>query len=279
MHPAVAMTEDRGSFIIAWTGYELQGDTSSVYLQAFEYGGAAAGDETIVSASDYSYYQFPTVSVFRSTEPLNIAWQGGTTLSGVDAATNDYNVVIQSYALSTLSAVLPVELLSFSVKEEKGNAYLNWSTAWERLNEGFEILHSTNGQDWEVIGFVAGAGETEMVQYYNYTHTSLPAGTNYYQLRQLDYDGTASLSDIERVFVETQAEIKVYPNPANDYITVAMPYQQARLSIQTVDGKLAKLIDNYQAGQKLDIATLPSGIYLLTVNEGTVQQHFRLVKQ
>ena len=278
MHPATTMTDD-GVFVIAWTGYEGAGNESGVYLQAYEADGTAAGDETVVRTSDGTYYQFPALSVYSLAEPLNIAWQGGDILSGTDASSSDFDVVIQSYDLSDLSSALPVELLSFSATEINGEAHLAWSTVSEVTNEGFEILHSTDANKWKSIGFVEGMGNSEMIHSYKFIHASPSDGTNYYQLRQIDYDGITSFSDVERVFIASVQHVVMFPNPATDIVKFAMPYQQADMAIRNTNGQLVMQFTGYQSGQSINISELPSGIYTVTLNEGTVTENFKLLKR
>ena len=75
---------------------------------------------------------------------------------------------------------------------------LNWRTATETNNSGFEIERKLKNQEWLTIGFVQGKSTTTEIQNYNYVddYSSLPyEGTVLYRLKQIDYDGSFEYSE------------------------------------------------------------------------------------
>lgn len=118
-----------------------------------------------------------------------------------------YIMLIDNYSVSTVGydvdwggtsslgcepVVLPVELLDFKVSNQKTHNLLEWSTASEKNNDYFQIEHSIDGQNWQKIGEIKGAGTTTSNQYYSATHKDYPSEINYYRLIQVDYDGTVN---------------------------------------------------------------------------------------
>ena len=87
---------------------------------------------------------------------------------------------------------LPVSLISFTGASLGENIRLNWSTASEQKNSHFEILRSADGKTFENIGTVQGNGTSSEQHFYSYTDRSPLAGVNYYRLKQVDYNGTAT---------------------------------------------------------------------------------------
>lgn len=84
-----------------------------------------------------------------------------------------------------------VELLSFTGNINDGDVHLNWATATEINNRGFEIMRSNlNENFWQTIGFVPGHGTTTEPQYYYFKDEFLSTGIYRYKLKQIDYDGT-----------------------------------------------------------------------------------------
>jgi len=71
-----------------------------------------------------------------------------------------YAGTMDGVARSTNSTVIPVELVSFSATLLDINVKLDWSTATETNNSGFEILRSNKKDEWNTIGFVPGNGTT-----------------------------------------------------------------------------------------------------------------------
>jgi len=102
---------------------------------------------------------------------------------------------------SDCDASLPVELLYFNAKPKNDQyAQLNWATATEINNDGFEILRSTDGVDFEFIGWVSGNGNQTSIHEYSYEDYSIEKGiTYYYQLKQIDYDGQFEFFNIESI--------------------------------------------------------------------------------
>lgn len=181
---------------------------------------------------------------------------------------NDSNGVpdyLQSGALVTL----PVEYVYFRAKEENGNVHLTWATAVEINNDRFEIEHSINGEAFSTIGTVAGQGDTNEVQEYIYTHSSPSYGANYYRLRQVDYDGTDSYSDMKLITVSILGNISitVYPNPSSDIIHVNADAAISSIKITALDGRTA-FSRSYQQvviSDTINIAEISSGIYIVRV--------------
>lgn len=106
-----------------------------------------------------------------SGDPFNLTWGGS---AGLDCTT----------------VPLPVELLSFSVSNQKTHNLIEWTTASEKNNDYFQIEYSTDGSNWQVIGELKGAGTTNSEQFYSSTHFEYRSTINYYRLVQVDYDGT-----------------------------------------------------------------------------------------
>ncbi len=107
---------------------------------------------------------------------------------------------------------LPVELSSFSVNTVEGvKAQLNWETATEVNNYGFEIERSivseedafeTESYDWEKVSFVEGHGNSNSTKIYSFTDKNLVGGSKFvYRLKQIDIDGTFEYSDVVEIEV------------------------------------------------------------------------------
>lgn len=117
--------------------------------------------------------------------------------------------------------LVPVELISFSASAQNGTVRLNWSTATETNNRGFEIerkpAEETDG--WVNAGFVNGAGTTTSVRKYTFEDIPPKSGKYVYRLTQIDYDGTRRELATEEVDHNTKESFYLsqnYPNPARD---------------------------------------------------------------
>ena len=106
---------------------------------------------------------------------------------------------MDNFELFEVTTLLPVELLSFDVTPINNQyARLEWVTASEINNDGFEVLRSTDGENFKVIGWVNGNGNQTTITEYTYEDYSIEKGiTYYYQLKQIDYDGQYEYFNIE----------------------------------------------------------------------------------
>ncbi len=128
-----------------------------------------------------------------------------------------------SYVAIYSSTPLPITLLNFTVYPVGDNAQLNWTTSMEENNKGFEIQRSSNNADWNVIGFVNGAGNSETQRNYQYLDPNLAAGTYYYRLRQVDLDGHSQFSKTVPVTFKGSMTLELKqnrPNPFNNSTTI-----------------------------------------------------------
>jgi hypothetical protein len=112
---------------------------------------------------------------------------------------------------------LPIELIFFNAIAEDDNVRLEWLTATEINNDFFEIHKSTDGITWQVIGTIKGSGNSNTPLMYNFIDNTPTQGHNYYQLYQIDYDGTLHKKKLAYIHIGEvipTKNIAIYPNPA-----------------------------------------------------------------
>ena len=153
----------------------------------------------------------------------------------------------------------PIELKSFTAKEDNGSIRLNWTTASETNNKGFEIQRSKDGKEWEVIGFVDGQGDSRGEINYEFTDKS-PKKINYYRLNQIDFDGNNKYSNVVSVELKKDNNISVFPNPTNDFLNVTALNSNTDYYIYD---KLGKVVSTGRTSGKIDVSSLASGVYYI----------------
>jgi hypothetical protein len=175
---------------------------------------------------------------------------------------------------------LPVEFLDFTARRApKQRVSLDWKTATESGNSHFIIERSRDGLEYEVLGEVAGAGTTSEEQSYSFLDEEPLAGPNYYRLRQVDFDGTESFSEVRLVKVDLGDgfSIRPFPNPAVNELylddfsggQVVILDQRGRLLLEAV----------LNEGQALDVSQLPAGFYFLRSSSREGVQTVKWMKQ
>jgi len=180
----------------------------------------------------------------------------------------------------TLVAV-PVELTSFTATANGNDVTLQWQTATEENNSGFEIFRSLQKDNsWKQIDFIEGNGTTTEKNDYSYIDENLPAGSYSYKLVQIDFDGTRNETEIVSVEIENQPTAysltQNFPNPFNPSTTIQYTIPQSgevRLSVFNGLGEEVKTLVNETKGPgvyevEFSANDFPSGIYFYKIQAG-----------
>ena len=198
-----------------------------------------------------------------------------TTMESTGCSGDDYYFEFFTGSFSTFylfssDALLPVELTTFEARAiEKQRVQLDWMTATETDNDRFEVEHSTDGQTFTQLGAVAGAGGSSEEQWYDFVHETPISGLNYYRLRQIDFDGTETLSEVRVVEMTGLSQVSVYPNPTVDELWLK-GFAGGNVRVLDAQGRTV-LGQSLLEGQSLNVRALPSGIYLLQLPTETLR--------
>lgn len=163
----------------------------------------------------------------------------------------------------TKMITIPVTWLSFDAKLVNKVVQLDWKTATESNSSHFEIERSINGYQFENIGRVKAAGNSNSITSYNFTDRLPVKGMNYYRLKQVDLDGVFNYSEIRKAEIKTGLPLfALYNSPSNgSAIMVKTTNTPAFLGIFDIAGKKLKEITIVNHTQQIDLSALPSGIY------------------
>ena len=175
-------------------------------------------------------------------------------------------------------ATTPVELTTFQAeKVADSQSLLTWSTASELNNDRFEVERSVDGVNFEMIGEVAGNGTTTVAQDYDFVDARPAIGTNYYRLRQVDYDGAFEYTDVKHLqFGDIQQSFSAFPNPVSDQLYLTTPFVGDSSVEINVFNNLGQLVlqQSFGAGVRhtLNTVDLPNGLYLVQATIG--KEHY-----
>ncbi len=159
---------------------------------------------------------------------------------------------------------LPVELVNFDAYRQGDVAYLSWQTASEINNSHFNVQRSLDGENFETIGKLDGAGNSTQLLNYQFVDSN-PSLRNFYRLEQVDFDGTPTLSDIRVVDFDGSGDIAVYPNPATNYVSVQTSLKGYGFKVYDLSGKLIFYQTSAQGNEQIDVSELSKGIYIYEV--------------
>jgi hypothetical protein len=266
-----------GSTVVVWSPANYTPGTTYLIASQLVFIPGAANDSAYLWVNPVLNGTIPTpdvatVQLGASTDPVDVGrfavrQSGGTPESFIDGI---------RVGTTWAASVLPVKLINFNAQLQGKQTMLTWTTASEVNNQGFEIQKSADGENFETIGFVKGAGNANQVK--RYTFTDENNAHAYYRLKQVDFDGQFEYSNIVAV---GQAEITVAltPNPFNNSIEVNGNSNITSVEIIDVTGKtrLATMVNGTQAA--INTEDLSNGIYLMRINNGTTSITKRILKQ
>ncbi|OQY74626.1 MAG: hypothetical protein B6D44_03895 [Ignavibacteriales bacterium UTCHB2] len=196
------------------------------------------------------------------------------------------------------NGIVPVELVSFSLSVIDNDVILNWQTATETNNSGFEVLKKkladrSQESEWENIGFVPGHGTTTETQYYSFIDNQVNPGKYQYRLKQIDYDGKFEYSKTIEVEVSSPTEFSLeqnYPNPFNPSTKVSWQspvgsWQSLKI-YDILGNEVATLVNEYKPAGTYEVnfnghsdegQNLSSGVYFYQLKAGDFVQTKKMI--
>ena len=161
------------------------------------------------------------------------------------------------------AVVLPVEFVNFKATPQYKAVLLNWQTASETNNKGFQIERSSNGKSFGNIGFIKAKGSNAV---YDFTDDT-PLSMNYYRLRQIDMDGKEAFSKVISANMdENKGKMYFAPNPAKDHLTITInDNNSASIRLFDLLGRLVLSKSISDVTTDLDISTIKAGHYILEI--------------
>lgn len=162
---------------------------------------------------------------------------------------------------------LPITGNQLQATLEKGAVILAWTTYSEQNNEGFAIERSADGRSFAAVGKVgtqAPDGNSADKLQYQFADKLPLAGHNYYRVKQSDFDGKTSYSNVVLINVASPDEIRIFPNPAKDQVSISGKHID-RVIVYNLLGQ--RVLDTRVTDQVLQLNTtqLPAGSYSLQV--------------
>lgn len=225
---------------------------------------------SISATTNCTFFSFslPTACDNKSIIYLRFLQTSNTSVDGSSVQSGGTNGLDN---ISISASNLPINLLFF--EPQINNSYVNllWSTATEKNNDYVAIERSVNGQNFSEIGRVPGAGNSvERIDYSFIDHFPYP-GTNYYRLRQVDFDGTSTAYKV--VAVEFNGEsanaLDVTQNPAEVSIQFHAPNAPGQLLLVDAMGRIirSQKFEENVSSARISTQDLPRGYYVLQIRQ------------
>jgi Secretion system C-terminal sorting domain/Endonuclease I len=181
--------------------------------------------------------------------------------------------------------IIPVELTTFTGKNQGTYNALTWETASEK-NAQYISIERKDNESWGEIGRVKSFGTTLQPQKYSFDDAK-PNPLSIYRLRMVDNDGTEAFSKMITIENEKKAfSLKMFPNPAKDFVTfraTTTEKQAFELSVTDIAGRVVIRrnfpVESGNIEEQINISSLVSGIYFFTFDNGVHKTTERFVRQ
>jgi hypothetical protein len=170
--------------------------------------------------------------------------------------------------LNTATIALPVTWLYLPTATIKNNqTHISWSIAAQLNNVKYIIEHSKDGRSFSPIGEIEGHVTSNKTKHYDYIQTSPSIGINYYRIKQVDYDGKYSYSDIASVRYDGSGETSIYPNPATSEVTVEVS-EHLEVLVTDIMGRVLHKQTVNKENNVVDLSGMPSGLLIFSLQNG-----------
>lgn len=215
------------------------------------------------------YWSFVGSHSNRSTEKPGAA---SVTMTHTLSANEDW--VMVGGTMLDYEIMLGIELISFNAQITERVVYVDWETATEINNDYYTVQRSINAIDFEDIGIVNGAGNSNTTKYYSYYDLTPHNGLSYYRLKQTDFDKSVTFSDIVAVNVKKIDIIKFYPNPSDKNLTALITSPEdmpVSFVVSSSDGKIIKDVQSeIKKGLNtvyFDVSNFSDGNYFFSIQD------------
>jgi hypothetical protein len=240
-------------------GVFVIGGTAPQYTATYNYNG-----NPLVNAGNEN-----NLALYKRNNNADITWVNSSAVLNTTTKTLTATGQFTEYILGLSSGALPVSLLSFTAQKNRNTVVLNWATSSEQNNKGFEVQRSSDGINFNRIGWVDGVGNSSSLQNYSFTDAAPAKGKNFYRLNQVDIDGKAKLSAIRKIDFNSPFDITIYPNPATDVLNVQVSKNISGIKIVDAQGKLIWQQENNTGLLSIPVSVqkLTAGLYILEVSD------------
>ncbi len=176
------------------------------------------------------------------------------------------------------AAPLPILLKNFGVLLKDKSSILTFSTASETNNDYFTIERSVDGRNFEAIGEIKGAGNSSEELTYEFIDDSPLLGINYYRIKQTDFDGQYSYTEIKSVRHRGTASVTISPRSTEGRLDITTAMEDYSMVVYNGGGQEVQRFDVLSGDQSVSIDALQAGIYFIKVTNGSESETLRIVK-
>ena len=237
--------------------------------------------------TDPGFGNATAISFTATTNLINLV-----VAANIPTTTGTHRIYIRSKQNPwSMTAIVPFDILGpvpvtwsyIKAELQNKNGLITWGTTTEINTKEFVVEHSSNGINFKPIGLKTATGNSTTNMDYAYTHTNLPAGLNYYRIKQIDNNGQYKYSEIVTLLNKNGLKNNILaPNPACNYsiLILSKPAINSIVNIYNNAGQLIKkiAIANGLEFYQLDITTFANGKYNVEIINNANKETLPLIK-
>jgi len=259
---------------------------------------ATSSTNTACPGEDVTFYVEDIPGAQYQWYKDNVALVGETSnalvLLDIDSVADhgEYTVVVNLFNECTLTSnafdlevdcePLSIKLAQFTAQKTGKSVSLHWQTNQELNNKGYYIQKSKDGINWSELDFVASKslnGTSDVALVYRYQDTKPFDGLNVYRLKQVDYNGRSSYSDIRNVhFGVSSSPISIFPNPTSDVVKITGLQGNETIIVYDIMGRALMNTHALQADIQLSLENLDDGTYRIQVQNEHATKSYPVIK-
>ena len=262
-----------------WRNSQVNSSGTSVDVGAIDLTWDLSGFGSVTASDLRLLVDANNNGIFSDDPPISGATNVSGNLyqfAGVSELSNNLRFTLGT--INSNQTPLPIELISFEANPENEQVKLSWVTLSERENDFFSIEKSRTGQDWQVLKLIDGAGTNSSKLFYHEVDENPYPGISYYRLKQTDFNGSSTYSEVLTVNFLEERNVEIFPNPATDFITVSVKGQNSVIQIYNQIGQLLFQTESQNSQFELDLSNYASGHYLLKATGLNWTESYRFLK-
>ena len=179
---------------------------------------------------------------------------------------------------ATTTSTVPVTMTNFKAIVKNGKVHVSWTTLQESNSSHFEILRSRNGNNFEKVGSVNAAGNSNVERHYSFVDASLSSGQYFYRLNQVDKDQQSELSRVLRVDLSKAFTISITPNPVRSEMRIDGADELVQVQLIDFTGKAIRIYQR-SPGKIYSVRGIPAGNYFVRVIGSSSTEVFKILIQ
>jgi len=173
--------------------------------------------------------------------------------------------------VAAIAAALPIQLSDLAAARTATGVNLRWTSILEQNVAYFSVERSLDAVQWLAIGTITATGNSTSSRNYTYADVQASSAKMQYRLVTVDVDGKKWYSSVQAVPALLQATISVYPNPANNQLSITLPaaYGNCKISLLSANGTVLQEQKAVSGSSKvtIDVAKYAPGLYLLQITD------------